>query len=125
MFTNHDPAHGRTLYGAEIMVDPAMQGHGVGTALYGGREALVRHLGLLRIRAGARLRDYHRWADQISASEYVDSVIRGERVDRTLSFQLHRGFHVIGTVANYLRHDPDSLGFAAIIEWLNDEVQPA
>ena len=25
MFTNHDPECGRTLYGAEVMVDPAMQ----------------------------------------------------------------------------------------------------
>jgi hypothetical protein len=26
MFTNHDPAHGRALYGAEAMVAPLMQG---------------------------------------------------------------------------------------------------
>jgi hypothetical protein len=29
---------------------------------------------------------------------------------------------VIGTVSDYLRHDPESLGHAAVIEWLNPEV---
>jgi GNAT superfamily N-acetyltransferase len=120
MFTNHDPEHGHTLYGAEIMVHPEWQGHGIGTKLYEAREVLVRRLGLWRIRAGARLRDYHRYADVMSAEQYVDAVIRGELRDRTLSFQLHRGFHVLGVVANYLRHDPESLGYAAVIEWKND-----
>ena len=32
MFTNHDPT-GHTLYGAEVMVDPACQRRGIGKAL--------------------------------------------------------------------------------------------
>jgi GNAT superfamily N-acetyltransferase len=121
-FTNHDPVHGRTLYGAEIMVDPAQQGRGVGSALYAAREALVRRLGLLRIRAGARLRGYHTVADSMTAEDYVCRVIRGELRDPTLSFQLRRGFRVLAIVASYLRHDPESLGYAAVIEWLNPDV---
>lgn len=121
MFTNHDPSHGRTLYGAEIMVDPALRGHGIGSAIYSARAALVRQLGLLRIRAGARLRDYAPHAATMSAEEYVRAVVSGELVDRTLSFQLRRGFQVIGVVNNYLRHDPESLGNAAVIEWVNRE----
>jgi GNAT superfamily N-acetyltransferase len=124
MFTNHDPEHGRTLYGAEVMVDPAARGMGVGTALYAAREALARRLGLARIRAGARLRDYHLHADRLSPQEYVDAVVRGDLCDRTLSFQLNRGFHVLGIVSDYLRHDPESRGYAAIIEWLNPAVDP-
>lgn len=116
MFTNHDPA-GHTLYGAEVMVDPAMQGRGVGKALYAAREALVRRLGLWRIRAGARLRDYHRWHGTLTPAEYVAQVVRGRIVDRTLTFQLRRGFTVLGVVGGYLRHDPESLGYAAVIEW--------
>ncbi len=119
MFTNHDALHGRTLYGAEIMVDPALRGHGVGSAIYSSRAALARKLGLLRIRAGARLRDYAPHAATMSAAEYVRAVVRGELSDRTLSFQLRRGFEVIGVVNNYLRHDPESLGNAAVIEWVN------
>ncbi len=120
MFTNHDPAQGRTLYGAEVMVHPSMQGQGVGKKLYEARQQLVERLGLLRIRAGARLRGYHRFADQMSAEEYAIKVIKGELGDPTLSFQLKRGFHVIAVVSNYLRHDPESLGHAAVIEWIND-----
>ena len=121
-FANHDPRHGRTLYGAEIMVSTTLQGLGVGTQLYAAREALARRLGLLRIRAGARLRDYHQHADRMTAEEYVAAVIRGELVDRTLTFQLRRGFRVLGVVSKYLRHDPESRGYAAVIEWVNEEV---
>jgi len=122
MFTNHDPEHGRTLYGAEIMVAPDLQGYGIGTRLYAARESLTRRLGLLRIRAGARLRDFHFYADRLTPEQYVEGVVAGTIVDRTLSFQLHRGFRIIGLVSNYLRHDPESLGHAAVIEWLNDEI---
>ncbi len=121
MFTNHDPEQGHTLYGAEIMVAPAMQDHGIGTQLYAERESLVRRLGLWRIRAGSRLRDYYKYADVMKAHEYVNAVIDGEIIDRTLIFQLRRGFTVIGVVADYLTHDPASLGYAAIIEWKNNE----
>lgn len=118
-FANHDPVRGRTLYGAEIMVDPTRQGQGIGSALYDARRALTVRLGLRRIRAGARLRGYHHVADRMSAQEYVARVVGGELTDPTLSFQLHRGFHVLAVVDGYLRHDPESLGFAAVIEWLN------
>jgi ribosomal protein S18 acetylase RimI-like enzyme len=121
-FANHDPARGRTLYGAEIMVSPELQGHGIGKKLYEARQALARRLGLLRIRAGARLRDYHRYADRMTPEEYVAAVIRGELVDRTLTFQLRRGYRVLGVVSQYLRHDPESRGYAAVIEWVNEEV---
>ena len=33
-FRNHDPEHGRTLYGAEVMVHPGVQGQGIGKRLY-------------------------------------------------------------------------------------------
>lgn len=122
MFTNHDPVRGRTLYGAEVMVHPDVQGQGVGTKLYDARRALTIRLGLLRIRAGARLRGYHLHAPRMSAEEYVLKVVRGELRDPTLSFQLGRGFAVIAVVSGYLRYDPESLGFAAVIEWLNPAV---
>lgn len=121
-FTNHDPSQGRTLYGAEIMVDPEFQGQGIGKMLYSEREKLVRDLGLLRIRAGARLRGYATYAQEMTPDDYVIQVIRGKVYDPTLTFQLKRGFHVLSVVSGYLRHDPESLGYAAVIEWLNSEV---
>jgi GNAT superfamily N-acetyltransferase len=117
--TNHDPQRGRTLYGAEVMVDPTRQRRGIGTVIYDARRGLAVRLGLRRIRAGARLRGYHKVADRMSAREYVTRVENGELVDATLTFQLKRGFRVLTVVSGYLRYDPESLGYAAVIEWIN------
>ena len=119
MFTNHDPWRGRTLYGAEVMVSPSLQGHGIGKQLYAARRELAERLGLSRIRAGSRLRGYHQCADKMSAQEYAIAVIRGEIGDATLTFQLKQGFHVLAVAPQYLRNDPESLGYAAVIEWIN------
>jgi GNAT superfamily N-acetyltransferase len=121
-FSNHDPVHGRTLYAAEVMVHPRHQGEGIGGRLYDARRELVERMGLLRIRAGARLRGYHRWADRMSAEDYAVRVARGDLYDPTVSFQLRRGFRVLWLVRDYLRHDPESLGWAVCIEWLNPAV---
>ncbi len=72
-FTNHDPHNERTLYAAEVTVHPQCQGRGVGKKIYAVRRALVERLGLLRIRAGARLRGYHRYAGKLTPEEYVIS----------------------------------------------------
>jgi GNAT superfamily N-acetyltransferase len=125
MFTNHDPENGHTLYGAEVMVHPAYQGTGVGSKLYEARRTLARRLGLWRIRAGARLRGYHRYASTLSPKEYVRRVERGEIHDPTLSFQLRRGFKVLTVVQGYLKQDHESLGHAAVIEWINPDAHPS
>lgn len=119
-FSNHDPS-GRTLYGAEVMVDPDSQGMGIGGLLYAARRDLVRRLGLLRIRAGARLPGYGEHAGVMSPEDYVVEVIHGRLGDPTLSFQLSEGFRVVGVAHDYIR-DPDSKNCAAVIEWINDEV---
>ena len=120
-FRNHDPS-GRTLYGAEVMVDPARRRQGIGRALYAAREELVRRLGLLRIRAGARLPGFHRTDDDVSVHRYVLDVVHGRRHDPTLSFQLGHGFEVIAVVPDYYRVDRQSEGYAALIEWINPAV---
>jgi ribosomal protein S18 acetylase RimI-like enzyme len=120
-FRNHDP-RGRTLYGAEVMVHPEMQRRRIGKRLYAARRAIAERFGLLRIRAGARLRGYHRYASRLSAEDYVLQVLNGTIKGPTLSFQLREGFCVFGVVEGYLAHDPDSLGWAALIEWLNPAV---
>ena len=122
LFSNHDPAHGRTLYGAEVMVDPDCQRMGIGRKLYHAREALVRRLSLLRIRAGARLRGYCEFAAEMTAEQYVRAVVEEKLKGPTLSFQLREGFCVFDVVSGYLRFDAESLGWAALIEWLNPEV---
>jgi len=85
MFTNHDPEHGHTLYGAEVMVAPDRQGSGIGSQIYEARGALVRRRKLWRIRAGARLRGYHHHADRLSPQQYVERVVAGERIGTIIS----------------------------------------
>ena len=123
-FRNHDP-EGRTLYGAEVMVDPAFRRRGIGSLLYDARENLVRRSGLWRIRAGARLPGFHVHSQEITIEAYVRQVIAGDLSDPTLSFQLHRGFHVLAIVPDYLLRDPRSRGYAVLIEWVNPEVEEA
>ncbi len=118
-FANHDPVRGKTLYGAEVMVLPGRRGLGIGKALYAARREIAERFELKRIRAGARLRGYHRVAHRMTAAEYAERIARGQMRDATLSFQLREGFHVLGVAENYLGHDPESLGWAAVIEWLN------
>jgi len=118
-FRNHNATLGHTVYGAEIMVHEEYQGKGVGSEIYRARQELTERLRLLRIRAGSRLRGYHNYAVNLSAQEYTIRVVQGEIYDPTLSFQIHRGFHVLAVVGGYLRNDPESLGYAALIEWLN------
>lgn len=116
-FATHDPKNGKTLYGAEVIVSPKVRGKGVGGLLYRGRRQIVKNLGLLRIRAGARLQGYHRYARNLSAQQYLDKVISGEIIDATLTFQLKKGFRALHLIPRYIEGDPESLGFAALIEW--------
>ena len=123
LYTNHDPVNGNTLFAADVMVRPGFQGQGIGRRLYKhGRFDLARQLGLWRIVAGSRLRGYHRYAKTLSAEEYTIEVVNGRLNDPTLSFQLNAGFRVTGVIGDYFTGDPESLGWAAIIEWLNNEV---
>lgn len=120
-FTNHDP-EGETLYGAEIMVDPTRQRMGIGKKLYAARRDLARSLGLLRIRAGARPRGYHKYAHRMTIGEYARQVSAGRIKDPTISFQIREGFHIVEAIADYLPGDTESLGYSVTIEWLNPEV---
>jgi hypothetical protein len=104
------------------MVRPRAQGRGVGKAIYQVRRELVERLGLLRIRAGSRLRDYNLVAETMGPEDYVRAVVAGRLTDRTLTFQLRQGFHVLAVVEDYLAQDPASRGHAALIEWVNDAV---
>lgn len=122
-FATHDPT-GRTLYGADVMVDPVCQGQGIGKLFYAARRQLAVDLNLRRIRAMARMRGYHQHHLTLTPRQYADQVIAGELRDATLSFQLKQGFKVLDVVSGYLKNDPESLGHAAVIEWINDDYSP-
>lgn len=117
-FSTHNP-EGRTLYGAEVFVQPELRGAGIGHALYRGRRQVCRKLNLKRIIACGRLPGYHHHGDHISALLYAQKVVWGDLFDPVLSFQLREGFNFCGTVEGYLPDDQASQGHASLIVWLN------
>ncbi len=122
-FEHHDPA-GRTLYGAEVFVDPRMQGSGLGHLLYEARRTMCRAMNLKRIIACGRLPGYHAHAQALSAEGYAQRVVWGERLDPGGSCAVSEWFSYCGVIDGYLPEDVESCGFASIIVWLNPDYDP-
>ena len=118
-FSTHNPL-GKTLYGADMCVDPQARRQGIGTLLYEQRKRLVKSKGLKRMLTGGRIPGYDKFSAVMSPKQYVIEVIQGKRKDPTLSFQLRNGFVVLDIVPEYLT-DRESQGFATLLEWLNPE----
>jgi len=118
-FDTHNPL-GKTLYGADMGVDPSAHRQGIGSMFYERRKKLVRERGLKRLLTGGRIPGYAQVSSEMTPMEYVTDVIGGKRKDPTLSFQLANGMVVLDVVPEYLE-DNQSHGFATLLEWLNPE----
>jgi predicted amidohydrolase/ribosomal protein S18 acetylase RimI-like enzyme len=118
-FDTHNPL-GKTLYGADMGVDPAARQQGIGSTLYEARKELIRERGLKRLLTGGRISGYGELADRMTARDYVSDVVDGKRRDPALTFQLENGLVVLDVVPGYMR-DAESHGFATVLEWLNPE----
>ncbi len=118
-FDTHNPL-GKTLYGAEMGVDPIARQQGLGTLLYDARKDLIRERGIKRLLTGGRIPGYFEVAGQMTAKAYVAEVVAGKRRDPALSFQLANGLVVLDVVSEYML-DSESHGFATVLEWLNPE----
>jgi len=117
---NHDPK-GESLYGIEIMVDPAFQGEGLATQLYQARKELVRKLGLKRIVIAGRMPGYGEVSSQMTPETYMEKVSKGERTDPVLTPQFRNGFQPLKVLPNYFPLDKESLGYAVLLEWRNEK----
>lgn len=118
-FNTHNPL-GKTLYGADMGVDPDARRKGIGSIFYDFRKKMVKDRCLKRILTGGRIPGYAKVSDQMSPKQYVTEVIQGKRKDPILNFQLKNGFVVLDIVPEYL-NDKESRGFATLLEWLNPE----
>ena len=123
MLTNHNPK-GNSLYGADISTHPKVRHEGIGKMLYDKRKDLVMKSNLRRMISGGRLFNYCEHADNMSALEYAEKVIKGELRDLVLSFELENGFKFIKILPNYL-NDIRSLNNASFIEWINPNYSTA
>ncbi len=122
-FADHNPA-GPTLYGADVFVSPEHQHHGLAHALTDVTRGLVVEENLWRMVGGSRLPGYGAVAAALSADEYVREVAAGTRVDPVLSAHLKDGWQVVRPIHGYLQHDPESAGWAAVIQWVNPACPP-
>ncbi len=118
-FDTHNPL-GKTLYGADMGVDPLAHRRGIGSLLYDARKKMVRARGLKRLLTGGRIPGYARVSARMTPADYVAEVVKGALKDPTLSFQLANGMIVLDVVPEYLE-DKESRGFATLLEWLNPE----
>ncbi len=120
---NHNP-EGNTLYGIEIMVDPAFRGMKLARRLYEARKKLAREKNLMRIVLGGRIPGYVKYKDQMTAREYVEKVINKSLIDPVLTTQLSNGFVLKRLLKSYMDSDKESLGYATFLEWSNLDYQP-
>ena len=122
-FADHDPL-GHTLYGADLFIHPAHQHHGLGKALTVATRELVSHMKLWRMLGGSRMPGYGKVADAILPDEYISKVRKKEMTDPVLTAHLHDGWDVVTAIRGYLPHDVESAGWAAVIQWINEECKP-
>lgn len=115
---NHIP-DGDTLYGIEIMVDPEYRGMRLSRRLYDERKELCRQRNLARIMIGGRIPGYGKYADSMSAREYVERVMDKSLYDPVLTAQLANGFALQGLIPDYFPSDRESRGYATFLEWKN------
>ncbi|CDQ38571.1 bifunctional GNAT family N-acetyltransferase/carbon-nitrogen hydrolase family protein [Virgibacillus salexigens] len=122
--TNHNP-NGNHLYGIDVVVHPDFRHLKIGRRLYKERRKLCKKLNLKSIIFGGRIPNYHKYADVLTAEEYVEQVRDQQIYDPVLIFQLMNGFEIRGVKANYLLEDEASLKYATILEWKNIDHVPA
>jgi hypothetical protein len=122
-FLDHNP-EGPTLYGADIMVHPGHQHHGLGHALTDRARLLVQELRLWRMVGASRLPGYAKHASSMNIEQYVDSVLNGKLFDPVLSIHIKDGWAVVRPVHGYLQRDEDSAGWAEVIQWVNPDCPP-
>ncbi len=122
-FLDHNPA-GPTLYGADIMVHPGHQHHGIGHALTDQARLLVQELRLWRMVGASRLPGYGKHASTMDIDYYVDAVLKGTLFDPVLSIHVKDGWTTVKPIHGYLQHDEESAGWAEVIQWVNPACPP-
>lgn len=119
---NHNPT-GNHLYGIEVGIDPDYRKMKLGRHLYNGRKRICQDLNLKSIFIGGRMPFFYKYADHLSAEEYVAKVQEEKIYDPVLTFQMRNGFELKHVIKNYLPGDEASLQYGALMEWKNKDYQ--
>jgi predicted amidohydrolase/GNAT superfamily N-acetyltransferase len=117
-FNTHNPK-GNTLYGIDVFIRPDYRGLRLGRRLYDARKELCEKLNLKAIVFGGRIPNYHKYAKEMSAKEYIQKVKYKEIDDPVLNFQLSNDFHVKKILKGYMPGDKESKEYAVLLQWDN------
>lgn len=111
-------AAGDTMYGVDLSVHPCAP-HGVSEQLLHEGSRLAIKLSLKRVILGGRIPSYHKYADKMSAEEYVKTRrSSGRLLDPELQIYTESGLRVIKVLPNYMP-DAESMNFGVLLEWRN------
>ena len=80
-FNTHS-AKGNVLYGIDVFIKPEFRGLRLARRLYDYRKELCEKLNLERIVFGGRIPNFHKYASEHSAKEYIEKVKRKELHDQ-------------------------------------------
>lgn len=116
---------GDALYGLDVLIHPDYRGYRLGRRLYDARKELCKQHNLKAILAGGRIVNYHKYAREMTASQYLEKVHRREIYDPILTFQLANDFSVKRLLGKYLPEDKKSKGYATLLEWNNFLYEPS
>lgn len=122
-FLDHNP-EGPTLYGADIMVHPEHQHHGIAHTLTDQARSLVQVENLWRMVGASRLPGYGQHTATLDIQEYVSQVMNGTLFDPVLSIHMRDGWSPIKPIHGYLQHDDESAGWACVMQWVNPTYPP-
>jgi GNAT superfamily N-acetyltransferase len=122
-FLDHNP-DGPTLYGADIMVHPGHQHHGIAHALTDQARFLVQEEKLWRMVGASRLPGYAKHCSAMRIEQYVEAVVSARLFDPVLTIHLKDGWAPVRPISGYLQHDEESAGWAEVIQWVNPDCPP-
>ncbi|MEM7338232.1 MAG: hypothetical protein AAF467_06275 [Actinomycetota bacterium] len=116
--TNHDP-NGPVLFGVDLSVS-RFAPRSASTSMFVAGLTLTMQLGVDALFWGSRLPRYHRYADQMSAEEYVNARnARGRYLDPEIElYSRVPGVDVVAVVSDYFK-DWESDDRGAIFRWRN------
>ncbi|MFC4769827.1 GNAT family N-acetyltransferase [Effusibacillus consociatus] len=114
---NHNP-NGNTLYVVDISIRPSFRKLGLGKWVMLSMYEVVVHKNLHRLLGGGRMPGYHKKAEEMTAEQYLQAVVKGELKDPVITFLLRCGRTPVKVVANYLE-DEESCNYGTLMEWKN------
>ena len=111
----HTP-NGDALYGVDLSISRF-----VGNA----SKLLMQEVGKLIIRynlkrgiLGSRIPRYHKFADRMTAEEYINSRRGNRPLDPEIAFYKRLGLKIIRVIPNYIE-DPESCNYGVLLSWEN------